>query len=285
MGKDTIRTLNIVCSCNENYINPTRVMLTSVFENKGTRYNSNVYFLLGSVISKKSKDKLSILSNKYKFKLKFVKVDSLLKRKLLDAHLTTDAFNKLIFPVLVKSVSKFIYLDSDLIVLGDVEKLWEVKIKSGIIAATEEKDLTKKYLWLGKKPFFNSGVMLVDAIRYRKVNVASKTVNFTIENSEDILYQDQDGLNHTLNNNWQKLDKSWNVTTFNLKEQKLKEGHINIIHFNGDGKCKPWNYSCKNPYVYKYLKYLKIVDLNRYYIFVIGKLFRMVKDSPRSFFC
>ncbi|KAK9139254.1 hypothetical protein Scep_008935 [Stephania cephalantha] len=80
-------------------------------------------------------------------------------------------------------VSRVIYLDSDLVVVDDVEKLWNTRLGSSTIGAPEycHANFTKYFtarFWAderfsgafaGRKPcYFNTGVMVIDLVKWRR---------------------------------------------------------------------------------------------------------------------
>jgi lipopolysaccharide biosynthesis glycosyltransferase len=81
------------------------------------------------------------------------------------------------------TVKRVIYLDSDLVVVDDIGKLWEVNLKNKVLAAPEycHANFTKYFtdaFWSdpsfsrtfeGRKPcYFNTGVMVVDVDKWRE---------------------------------------------------------------------------------------------------------------------
>ncbi|KAG8370696.1 hypothetical protein BUALT_Bualt13G0010200 [Buddleja alternifolia] len=85
--------------------------------------------------------------------------------------------------ILPKQINRLIYLDSDIIMVGDVSKLYGLDLKSKVLAAPEycHANLTNYFtdtFWSdpelpktfdSHKPcYFNTGVMIVDVDRWRK---------------------------------------------------------------------------------------------------------------------
>ena len=139
-------------------------------------------------------------------------------------------------PHAVANTSKIIYLDVDTIVMEDISKLWHVDLGTNLFAAVQDVQETVSCSWAGipnykelgipaDTKYFNAGILLINADRWRQEQVANRVIDFLNDNRKYINYADQYGLNAMLYNQWLLLDPQWNW--FAMKEHP----HPYIIHF------------------------------------------------------
>ncbi|XP_021906775.1 LOW QUALITY PROTEIN: probable galacturonosyltransferase-like 4 [Carica papaya] len=157
-------------------------------------------------------------------------------------------------------VKRVIYLDSDLVVVDDIAKLWDVDLEKKVLAAPEycHANFTKYFTDLfwsapelagtfeGRRPcYFNTGVMVVDVEKWRKGG-------YTMKVEEWMAVQKQKRIYHlgslppfllVLAGNIKPVDHRWNQHGLggdNLegKCRSLHPGPISLLHWSGKGK--PW---------------------------------------------
>lgn len=175
------------------------------------------------------------------------------------------AYLRLLIPELVPEVRKAIYLDSDMIVEGDLADLWATPLKGRPCAAVEdyyyptvEAAMSKTYHLLEIPPetaYFNSGLLVINLEYWRTHGTHRKALSLLAERGELFAYGDQDALNAVSAGKWLRLDRRWNVqqlviddynTYRNLGPEEL--AHLQqqvtrfplIVHYTG--RVKPWHY-------------------------------------------
>ena len=135
-----------------------------------------------------------------------------------------------------------IYIDSDVILTGDIGKLFDLDLGENVIAARPDPKVTnnkiftayvEKALDIPAKEYVNSGVLLMDLKKLRKLHYITKITDLIKEYDADLVAPDQDYLNIILKGKIMFLGEEWNSQT----EDDLPKG-TKIIHFNL-GK-KPW---------------------------------------------
>lgn len=176
-------------------------------------------------------------------------------------HLTVDAYHRIFMEsAFGESVKRIVYLDCDLVVLGDLSRLASVDLGGKTVGAVMDYAVR---LWGGPRTcpalksqvdgadrgYFNSGVMVVDLDAWRSLRVKDLAARFLIENSDRIYCWDQDALNHALANDWWPIDPRWNRMCYWDRPEfedppfppdvmaSLEDPFI--IHFTG--RRKPWN--------------------------------------------
>lgn len=160
-------------------------------------------------------------------------------------------FYRLLAPeVLPPGVDRFVYLDCDLVVRGDVHRLAETRLRGATAAVCRDYlgtmgEAVANHCELGlaaDDPFFNSGVMVVDRHAWTATAVSDRVLACTRTNEQHLYAQgrffqyDQYALNIVLHDRVTYLDRTWNYGS----EYPFQE--VEIVHFNGHGK--PWSPTC-----------------------------------------
>ncbi len=194
-------------------------------------------------------------------------------------HYRAENYFRFELPRLLKGVDRCIYLDGDLVVLGDVQDLFDSDLGGLPIGAIEEPyGYLNNCERLGIPPensYFNSGVLVLDLDEWRQADISKALFAWANEHVDLIKYVDQDVFNGLLNGNWKPLDLKWNVT-YLLKDSaeprfkfydkvaidNAKEKPA-LVHFAGY-KTKPWNYMDVNSLGKLYWSYLELTPWKGY---------------------
>lgn len=162
--------------------------------------------------------------------------------------------------ILDTCVDRVIYLDSDLVLVDDIHKLWDITLKSKIIGAPEycHANFTKYFtdsFWSdpllsrvfgSRKPcYFNTGVMVMDLVRWREGNYRKRIENWMEIQRRKRIY-DLGSLPPFLlvfAGNVEAIDHRWNQHGLggdNVKGscRSLHPGPVSLLHWSGKGK--PW---------------------------------------------
>lgn len=147
-------------------------------------------------------------------------------------------------PILFPQYEKAIYIDSDTILLGDIGELFDIDLGENIIAARvdpkvsdipEFKAYVENALDVPAKEYVNSGVLLMDLKKLRKIHYITKMTDMMKTFNAELVAPDQDYLNVILKGKILHLDKNWN-----LQPEKDLTISAKLIHFNLFKK--PWYY-------------------------------------------
>ena len=137
---------------------------------------------------------------------------------------------------------KGIYIDSDTILMDDIGKLYDINLGEKVIAARVDPKVAMvpafvKYvenaLDIPVKDYVNSGVILMDLKKLRKLHYISRMTDLIRKYDADLVAPDQDYLNVILKGKIMKLDGAWNLQP----EGEGPEG-AKLLHFNLSKK--PW---------------------------------------------
>lgn len=264
--------IHIAFVADDRYIQHTGVTLTSVLEN--TKDSGRIVaHLICSGLSEQNVRKLEKIEQKYGCQIMFYTAELIPYNDIISISNFPHAFLfKVSIPDLLPvELDKIIYLDSDMIVLGDVARLWDFDLLDKMLAAVED-----PYCFFRKdalniphdKKYFNSGLMVMDLSLFRKQEVSKDVFRFIRDHVHTIKFADQDGFNAVLYNQWIDLPLNWNVMDYFFYKWRLKKimpkerieifkfaaKKPNLIHFTGP--IKPWHYTSSHPQKLEYHRYL-----------------------------
>lgn len=158
-------------------------------------------------------------------------------------------------------VRRVIYLDSDLVVVDDIFKLWMTRLGSHTVAAPEychanfskyfsssfwgDPVLTRTFQ--GRKPcYFNSGVMVIDLDKWRRQNCTEKIEHWMQVQKEHRIYElgSLPPFLLVFAGSVEPVEHRWNQHGLggdNVKGscRSLHPGPVSLLHWSGEGK--PWS--------------------------------------------
>jgi lipopolysaccharide biosynthesis glycosyltransferase len=191
------------------------------------------------------------------------------------AHYTLDTYVRLwveeFFP---PEVTRVLYLDADLVVVGDIAPLWNVDLGGALMGAVDIPGSERGVTLLGIKSedgYFNAGMLVIDLQQWRSTGAGTTVLEYIQRNPERVLY-DQDALNACFHGCTKRLDYKWNVIRPFYREpiplplsreqiERIRREAV-IIHFNGSSK--PWSYFSDHPARGEYYKYLHMTEWRDY---------------------
>ena len=175
---------------------------------------------------------------------------------------------------LPKKVDKILYLDPDLVVINNIEKLYNTNLDNYYFAAASHiwgmlQTFNRIRLRMKNDDIYiNSGVMLMNIKLLRKEQNREEVYSFIRKNKNNLMLPDQDVISGLYANKILPLDTYvYNMTEKLLKqkyflphisERWIKENSV-IIHYCG--RNKPWQKKYKGSLnsFYNYYKELEIV--------------------------
>jgi lipopolysaccharide biosynthesis glycosyltransferase len=193
-----------------------------------------------------------------------------------DHHLSVAIYARLFLTEFFDdSVSKALYLDSDLIVCRDISPLWNTDISGHALAAVRDHPAARSGLDppIPAERYFNSGVLLVNLDRWRCSGAPHHLIQFAEEHGSKLLSHDQDVLNGVYSSETYLLGLEWNFQAryaeYTAEELWMEpedfigaRDNPSVIHFST--KHKPWNYGAKVPHQELYFQYLALTPWRGY---------------------
>jgi lipopolysaccharide biosynthesis glycosyltransferase len=162
-------------------------------------------------------------------------------------HISAMTYARFLIPHIVdSSISRILYLDSDLLVLDDLAALWAADLEGAVLGAVLD-NLDAQIKANDPKVdgvprvgrYFNAGVLLIDLERWRRERVSERAFEYLAQNPQSP-FSDQDALNVVCDARWAALDPRWNLQALRTKSfAELSPNELpGILHFVTSQK--PW---------------------------------------------
>lgn len=270
-------TLDILCATDDCFAPYCGIMLTSLFENNKNKL-CRVFIIVSQQLSRKNNHRLIKLGETYGQEIQFIKIDdSLFHGFPLLYGSSVTYFRLLGAELLPMTVSRVLYLDSDLIVNGDLSSLWSIDLSNAAVAVvTDRAPLVESRPNELQYPlaagYFNAGVLLVNIDYWRANKISRQCISYLEKHHNVLRYHDQDVLNVVLFDKKIMLPLEYNFQKDFLRNDSYKyecaefqatilktSAKPTVIHYSG--KLKPWSVAYYgNPY-YKVWKSYKRLSL------------------------
>ena len=269
-------SLAVAVVSNEPYAVGTAVTVRSLLEALDPAWRVRLTVLDGG-LSEESRRKLTASWEGFPVTTRF-----LAPRREDVAHLkltggmTELTYYRLLLPGLLPRERKILYLDSDLLVRGDLAPLWETDLAGRPTAAVRDILISTTLSHIPRHetvgldpdaPYFSAAVLLMDLDAWRGRKIGQRTIAFIAAHPECIRWWDQDGLNAVSNGDWTEVDPRWNVYAESARllgweapsERKEEIERLvaeqRILHFAT--RYKPWKHACPHP---KTADFLAVLD-------------------------
>jgi lipopolysaccharide biosynthesis glycosyltransferase len=153
---------------------------------------------------------------------------------------------------LESSIERVIFLDSDILVLDDLEDLSSVDLHGQTIGAVPDAHVDPALRKGLKRPehegvpqlagYFNAGILVVDLPKWRANGIADRALRYLSEHA-NLPYGDQDALNAACDGIWMRLPSRWNFQLHHASRIVGMPAHDRpvIVHFVT--QWKPWKVS------------------------------------------
>lgn len=258
----------VVCAADDRYAMPLAVALRSALDNLVGQRGLEVHVLDGGIRAGNRARLLASL-DRARVELRFLVPDRRTFRhaKVKRGRISLASYFRLVAPrLLPEAADRAIYLDSDLVVQGDLGRLWEVHLGGHPVAAVQDVSVPTlgsprglaNHRRLGLAPdlkYFNAGVLILDLDRWRRESIPERALAYMKEHRESLRWLDQDVLNAVLAGRFRELDPRWNqlpqvhaldhVTPFEPDVAERVRSDPYIVHFATAEK--PWHWICRHP--------------------------------------
>lgn len=165
------------------------------------------------------------------------------------SYISSGTYLRLLLPGhLPEYIDRVLYLDSDVLVCGDLSPLWDIPLDGAALAAVGDHFTPT----LGTRdgipgaptdidmaaPYFNSGVLMINLPVWRTLGITELCLKYMTENQDRLRLPDQDALNLAAYGRWHELAGIWNdhVSWWNPVAEPQD---TRILHFIG--RKKPWH--------------------------------------------
>ena len=262
-GSEDQKHIHVAMTLDANYIRGTMAAVLSILQHSTCPENLSFYFLSAhseANLFSAIKSTFPYLNFKiYRFDLNLVhgKISKSI-RQALDQPLNYARIY--LADIIPSNVGRVIYLDSDIVVVDDIVKLWDVDMEDKVVAAPEychanftqyftdafwsDQEFSKTFH--GRNPcYFNTGVMVMDVDKWRKGEYTQKVEEWMAVQKNKRIYHlgSLPPFLLVLAGNIKAVDHRWNQhglggDNFKGKCRNLHPGPISLLHWSGKGK--PW---------------------------------------------
>ncbi len=218
----------------------TRCMGTSIASIcKNNKDEHLIFHILAGKLREENIQKIKQLADDFSVEVNLYFLDESVFQGLpTQVHFPLSIYYRYILPMIL-DVPRVLYLDADIICLGSLNKLCTLDLKGNIIGAvpdTEWMEIRRnRALNLQNHQYFNSGVLLMDIVKWNQFNTLDQVIHSLAKEPEKFRYPDQDALNLVLVGKVYYLSDCWNH--LNIKKEQQEESIF--LHFAAHPK--PWN--------------------------------------------
>lgn len=173
-------------------------------------------------------------------------------QKVKDKLYTRDYYSKttyfrLFLPNLYPQYDKVLYLDSDIVILDDIAKLYNTEMGDNLVAAAPDDVIqfnevfqvyVEKVVGVADyRRYFNAGILLMNLDEMRKFKFQEKFL-YSLDRVTFAVAQDQDYLNRLCKGRVKLIDRIWNRMP--IEDPKIKTENVKLVHYNL--AFKPWHF-------------------------------------------
>ena len=270
--------MNIVYACNDSYIPQTGISIISVCENNKDVDNLAFYFLSDHVSDGNIMLLRRIVSG-YGRELVVIPFSDIaydLNISSIGRHIAT-IYAKVFFSR-IDGLDRAIYLDSDIIVAGSLQQLWEMDLEECYMGAVQTFCDIKSALGLSPSyPFFNDGMAIVNVGYCRKNDLIEKVKQIISNYNGAPPVLSEGALNVACQGHVKYISPRYNLMAgilyfYHLNKDYLFSRldayapeditesceHPVCIHYLTAFYNRPWFTPCKHPYKEQYFKYQRL---------------------------
>lgn len=221
----------VFLACDNNYVQPCATAIASVSKNSKRVFD---FYILDCGISEGNIQKINNWGLG-KDKISIVKIDEVSDFMGRNEYYPAPVFYRLLIPEIFPDMNKGIYMDCDMICVGDLGKAWDMDITGKYLGVVQDFcKHTELKQTLGIPPgnfYFNSGFLLMNLAMLREFRYTEKSIQFLREHSI-LNFPDQDCLNVLFPDQSKILELG---NRFNSVQKGM--GDPIVIHFT---LRKPW---------------------------------------------
>ena len=244
-GHKGLNEIPIFFSTDDNYLPFLDVALRSLIKNASKKYKYRIV-ILNTGLDREKTDKIKALSDE-NFIINFVNISHAvddIKHQLRNVyHFGLASYYRLFIESLFPEYDKILYLDCDIIVLGDISELYFTDLEGNNIAGVLEYNIlhspvfslyTKEAVGVDSKYYINSGIMLMDLAKLREDKIEQQFIDLINTYNFDVIDPDQAYINFLCKGKIKYLPFSWNRTAVLTEQCDCPK----IIHYALG--LKPW---------------------------------------------
>lgn len=268
-SSDAKRVIPVVLAADDNYVPMLTTTIYSMLSNASSSYFYDVVVFERNILPSRKSMMTEFFSSFKNASVRFVDVSSYIQEYNLvtnNEHISLETYYRFLIQELLPFYDKVLYLDSDLVIEGDVAELYRTKMGDNLIAAARDVDYlgnlnmkngdrmryTKEVLKL-RDPYgyFQAGVLVLNTKALRTFKNVDEWLS--IASGSEFIYDDQDILNAYCQGRVVYLDNAWNVmndcggrieNVFSFAPAEVYDAYLSarrkpkVVHYAGFEK--PW---------------------------------------------
>jgi len=253
--------LHLACGGDARYLPHTAACVASFLEHSGD-LPLHVHYLHSPGLSRHDRDLFARFVEQGGGKASMVPIgdDQIEGLPAAFNHVTVAMWYRIFLPALLPDVQRVLYVDADTLAMDDVGPLWRTDLDGNTLGAVtnvfEPWDAGYPRKLGLSRPYFNSGVLLLDLERMRATGAADEVHRYGLEHHSELTWPDQDALNIVLGDERVALDPRWNCMNslfvfedaddvFGAEVVAEARTRPGVRHFEGPSVNKPWHYLCQ----------------------------------------
>lgn len=236
------KVMHVILCFDEDYAMPAGINMVSILDNNK---NSQFHFhLFVTHISDSSIDKFKQIDS-VNSSITLYKVNQYFQiSKKNTSSFPISACIRLIAPLFLHELPYLLYLDSDMLCVGNLSKIQEIDISNVITAVVPDVDKMQqarcKQFGLQQGEYFNSGMMYINTQLWSQFSITEKALEL-LNSSVHYKFPDQDVLNSVINQNKLLLDKRFNcITELSVGGNEDQRWLANSVILHYTTGHKPW---------------------------------------------
>lgn len=243
----------IFFTIDDGYAPYLHVALISLIENASEDRKYKIIVVYQELNEENRNNLAALVKNHQNFEIEFKymkqsldMITDRIENRLRSDYFTMTIYFRIFIPDMYPEYDKAIYIDSDIVVPGDISELYDTDMHNNLIGVVKDGSVNdvaelQRYMTesLGLKlgDYFNSGMLLMNMKELRNVKLAEHFLYLLNKYHFDCVAPDQDYLNSMCYGKIEYLDSCWDAMP-NRNKPEIK--NPKIIHYNLFDK--PWCY-------------------------------------------
>ncbi len=269
IGKNKVnqKPIPIFFATDDNYIPFLEVAMRSLIANASKNHKYNIHILNTGLLEENKKAIYSLADDN--FNIIFDDISHIvepIKKNLKNVyHFSVVMYYRLFIEKLFPMYDKVLYLDCDIVINGDISKLYATSLGNNLVGAIPDQVIGSNQTFrdyaifgVGVDPdkYFNSGILVMNLKKFRQERICERFMYLIDTYNFDVVDPDQAYLNALCKNKVKLIANGWNKEPLPVK----LEGKLNIIHYALYKK--PWQYDdvMNGEYFWNYAKQCTMYD-------------------------
>lgn len=205
-----------------------------------------VFYIMASNLSRISKKKFKILSQRYSIDIIIYEIDTSYFEKLpTRTNFPTPTYYRFILPLLLKNLDKVFYIDADVVCVNNASEMFNSEFEDNVIIAIPDTEKSNeernRALMLKKHIYFNAGVLGINIKKWNEGCYFDELIDILVKDPKKFYMLDQDALNIIFKGKVKYLSRKFNWFNgfYEWKKDSIKNKKIILVYFTSTPK--PWD--------------------------------------------